>query len=214
MTSAPDLRPPSRPIKAAARFAKWQGRLAELAILCGIVLIFSVINPSNFPTVSNFNTILNNAAIPAILGVGASFVVLTGRIDLSIEGVMGAAGMTLALAQASSLVSVAAFGATTAANYALTGLVDWRIAGFFVAGGLLGGDFLGRRGFHRTGSCHRQDKLLSIGGVFSGHDGLVSDSCCEGRRNFNHSSLSGQDLRWRRGTCRAIDHEDDRGESV
>jgi len=102
MTSAADLRPPSRPIKAAARFAKWQGRLAELAILCGIVLIFSVINPSNFPTVSNFNTILNNAAIPAILGVGASFVVLTGRIDLSIEGVMGAAGMTFVLLSANS----------------------------------------------------------------------------------------------------------------
>ena len=38
-----------------------------------------------------------------------------------------------------SLVSVAAFGATTAANYALSGLIDPRMAGLFIAGGLAGG---------------------------------------------------------------------------
>ena len=38
-----------------------------------------------------------------------------------------------------SLVAVSAFGATTAANYALSGLIDWRIAALFVAGGLAGG---------------------------------------------------------------------------
>jgi uncharacterized membrane protein YfcA len=51
---------------------------------------------------------------------------------------MGAAGMTLALAQASSLVSVAAFGATTAANYALSGLIDWPIVAAMAAGGTVG----------------------------------------------------------------------------
>ena len=44
----------------------------------------------------------------------------------------------------SSLLSVTAFGLTTAANYAWSGLIDWPLGGLFVAGGLLGGS-LGAR---------------------------------------------------------------------
>jgi uncharacterized membrane protein YfcA len=47
--------------------------------------------------------------------------------------------MTLANASASSLLSVAVFGASTASNYGLSGLVDWPIAGLFVLGGAAGG---------------------------------------------------------------------------
>ncbi|MDX5330062.1 MAG: TSUP family transporter, partial [Caulobacteraceae bacterium] len=42
-------------------------------------------------------------------------------------------------AAASSLLSVALFGAATSTNYAISGLVDWPVAGLFVLGGLLGG---------------------------------------------------------------------------
>ena len=38
-----------------------------------------------------------------------------------------------------SLVAVAAFGAATAVSYAVSGLIDWPIAGIFVFGGLCGG---------------------------------------------------------------------------
>lgn len=76
--------------------------LAEIAILAGLVVLFSVLNPAAFPTLTNLNTILNTAAIPIVLGVGASLVVLTGRIDLSVEGVMGAAGMVFVLLSANS----------------------------------------------------------------------------------------------------------------
>ena len=44
----------------------------------------------------------------------------------------------------SSLVSVTAFGATTAANYAFSGLVDWRVASLFLIGGAVGGLLGGR----------------------------------------------------------------------
>jgi uncharacterized membrane protein YfcA len=47
--------------------------------------------------------------------------------------------MTLAHASASSLVSVSLFGAATSLNYAVSGLVDWPIAGLFILGGLAGG---------------------------------------------------------------------------
>ena len=47
--------------------------------------------------------------------------------------------MPILNAVTSSLVAVAALGVTTAVDYQLSGLVDWRLALFFVAGGLLGG---------------------------------------------------------------------------
>jgi uncharacterized membrane protein YfcA len=39
----------------------------------------------------------------------------------------------------SSLVSVGLFGLTTAATYAVAGLVDWPVAAIFVLGGVAGG---------------------------------------------------------------------------
>ena len=47
-----------------------------------------------------------------------------------------------------SLVAVTAFGLTTAANYALSGLVDWMLAGVFVVGGVAG-SLLGTRAAKR-----------------------------------------------------------------
>ncbi len=78
--------------------------------------------------------------IPAGFGVG----VLSGFFGIGggfliVPGLMLATGMPLAAAAATSLVSVFAFGATTAGNYALSGLVDWRLAAVFIIGGALGG---------------------------------------------------------------------------
>jgi uncharacterized membrane protein YfcA len=42
-------------------------------------------------------------------------------------------------AVSSSLVAVTAFGLTTAASYAYSGLISWQLAGLFIAGGVVGG---------------------------------------------------------------------------
>jgi hypothetical protein len=47
--------------------------------------------------------------------------------------------MPLINAIGSSLVSITAFGLTTAASYAWSGLVDWPLAALFIIGGALGG---------------------------------------------------------------------------
>jgi uncharacterized membrane protein YfcA len=52
---------------------------------------------------------------------------------------MWATDMPLSVAIGSSLVAVSAFGVTTAASYAVSGLVDWPLAALFAVGGLLGG---------------------------------------------------------------------------
>lgn len=64
-------------------------------------------------------------------GIGGGFLIVPGLI--------GATNMVMLHAIGSSLVAVTAFGAATAASYAYSGLVAWKVAGLFVAGGLLGG---------------------------------------------------------------------------
>ena len=52
---------------------------------------------------------------------------------------MLATRMPMIKAVGSSLLAVGSFGLATAINYSLSGLVDWRIAGEFIAGGTMGG---------------------------------------------------------------------------
>jgi uncharacterized membrane protein YfcA len=47
--------------------------------------------------------------------------------------------MPIMNAVSSSLVAVTAFGLTTAASYAWSGLIAWDLAGLFIAGGIAGG---------------------------------------------------------------------------
>jgi hypothetical protein len=82
--------------------------------------------------------------LPLLIGFGLGVGGLSGFFGIGggfliVPGLMAATGMPLINAIGSSLVSVAAFGATTATSYAISGLVDWRIGGLFVLGGALGG---------------------------------------------------------------------------
>jgi uncharacterized membrane protein YfcA len=52
---------------------------------------------------------------------------------------MLATGMPIMNAVSSSLVAVTAFGLSTAASYAWSGLISWDLAGVFIAGGFAGG---------------------------------------------------------------------------
>lgn len=69
--------------------------------------------------------------LSGFFGIGGGFLI--------VPGLMLATGMPLSYAVGTSLVAVFAFGAATAANYAVSGLVDWRLALLFVGGGALGG---------------------------------------------------------------------------
>jgi hypothetical protein len=85
----------------------------------------------------NLKIMAKLAPLGAVTGFVAGFFGIGGGF-LIVPGLMLASGMTLANAAASSLVSVALFGGTTSANYAISGLVDWRLVLCLVAGGILG----------------------------------------------------------------------------
>ena len=71
--------------------------LGELGALIVLIIVFFALNPSTFLTIDNIRTILDQASTPLIVGVGATLVILMGSIDLSVEGIMGAAGMAYIL---------------------------------------------------------------------------------------------------------------------
>lgn len=82
--------------------------------------------------------------LPLLLTIGFAVGTLSGFFGIGggfliVPGLMFATGMPISVAIGTSLVAVAAFGATTATNYALAGLVHWHIALLFIAGGVLGG---------------------------------------------------------------------------
>jgi uncharacterized membrane protein YfcA len=69
--------------------------------------------------------------------------------------------MPLINAIGSSLVSVTAFGLTTAASYAWSGFVDWPLAILFVVGGALGGLLGIRLARHLAGHKHALTRIFS-----------------------------------------------------
>jgi uncharacterized membrane protein YfcA len=87
---------------------------------------------------------ISMANMPAIVGLGLATGTLSGFFGIGggfliVPALMLATGMPIMNAVSSSLVAVTAFGMTTAASYAWSGLVSWALAGLFVAGGILGG---------------------------------------------------------------------------
>jgi len=92
---------------------------------------------------------LNRDNLPALLALGLATGVLSGFFGIGggfliVPALMLATGMPILNAVSSSLVAVTAFGLSTSASYAFSGLVDWALAGVFIAGGVFGG-ILGAR---------------------------------------------------------------------
>jgi len=81
-----------------------------------------------------------SGALSGFFGIGGGFLI--------VPGIIAATGMPMINAIGTSLVAVTAFGLTTAASYALSGLVDWTLAGLFIAGGALG-SWVGMQGARR-----------------------------------------------------------------
>jgi hypothetical protein len=102
--------------------------------------------------------VLKLAPVGLATGLAAGFFGIGGGF-LIVPALRAAAALPMIEAVGSSLVAVAAFGATAAASYALAGLVDWRLVGLFVAGGaagswlgtLAGQALAGRRGLLERG---------------------------------------------------------------
>ena len=83
----------------------------------------------NAPKVGGFG--FGTGLFSGFFGIGGGFLIVPGLVASTRMPMINAVG--------TSLVAVTAFGLTTAANYALSGLVDWPLAGIFIVGGVAGG---------------------------------------------------------------------------
>ena len=92
---------------------------------------------------------LSVGALSGFFGIGGGFLIVPGLITVTAMPILNAVG--------SSLVSVTVFGLTTSTSYALSGLVDWRVAAFLIGGGAVGA-FLGQR---LAGRLSGEKQLLS-----------------------------------------------------
>ena len=105
----------------------------------------------NAPKVLGYG--LGTGGFSGFFGIGGGFLIVPGLI--------ASTGMPMINAVGTSLVAVTAFGLTTAANYAFSGLVDWVLAAVFIAGGIVG-SLLGTKAAKRlSGSGH-------LGSIFAG----------------------------------------------
>jgi ribose transport system permease protein len=94
--------PPPAPAEVVPSEEQPTGRLARLArlqalqiiiVLAVIVVIFAVIKPGSFLTIFNIRGIVQDTSILAVLGVGMTFVIITGGIDLSVGSVLVFSGV-------------------------------------------------------------------------------------------------------------------------
>lgn len=96
---------------------------------------------------------LGTGGFSGFFGIGGGFLIVPGLI--------ASTGMPMINAVGTSLVAVTAFGLTTAANYAFSGLVDWLLAGVFIAGGVIG-SFAGTRAAKRLSSSGQLTSIFAV----------------------------------------------------
>ncbi|MEK4032856.1 sulfite exporter TauE/SafE family protein [Methylocystis sp. IM3] len=110
------------------------------------------LNRENFPRLAGLGA--TTGALSGFFGVGGGFLIVPGLIYAADLPIINAIG--------SSLVSVSAFGVTTAANYARSGFVDWTLATSLLGGGV-GGALLGAAAARRLAP-----KRGALAAIFAG----------------------------------------------
>lgn len=85
-------------------------------------------NRDNLPRVVVFGG--GTGMLSGFFGIGGGFLI--------VPALVASTAMPIYRAVGTSLIAVAAFGLTTAANYAASDMLDWPLAASFIAGGLAG----------------------------------------------------------------------------
>jgi uncharacterized protein len=115
-----------------------------LALFALVMLVISMLMLKTRARIGIPDVKMSMANLPAVAGLGLATGSLSGFFGIGggfliVPALMLATGMPIMNAVSSSLVAVTAFGLTTAASYAWSGLVSWKLAGLFIAGGIAGG---------------------------------------------------------------------------
>ena len=129
---------------AGSIFGKMLDGERLLALFALLMLVIAVLMLKTRSRIGLPDVQMSWANTPAIVGLGLATGTLSGFFGIGggfliVPALMLATGMSIMNAVSSSLVAVTAFGLTTAASYAWSGLISWGLAGLFIAGGIAGG---------------------------------------------------------------------------
>jgi uncharacterized membrane protein YfcA len=129
---------------AGSIFGKLLDGQRLLALFALLMLVIAVLMLKTRSRAGVPDVQINRDNMPAIIGLGLATGTLSGFFGIGggfliVPALMLATGMSIMNAVSSSLVAVTAFGLTTAASYAWSGLISWELAGLFIAGGIVGG---------------------------------------------------------------------------
>lgn len=129
MTPTATGHPGPAAVQTARRRVPVSSRIRNIAPLIALIVVtvlFASLN-GRFLTVSNARSLAAQGAILMVLATGATFVILLGSIDLSVEGVMGMSSMVVSLLIANTRNHIdLGFGAVVIALAAgaLTGVIN------------------------------------------------------------------------------------------
>jgi len=115
-----------------------------LALFALLMLVIAVLMLKTRSRIGLADAQMSWTNTPAVVALGLWTGTLAGFFGIGggfliVPALMLATGMSIMNAISSSLVAVTAFGLTTAASYAYSGLISWKLAGLFVVGGIAGG---------------------------------------------------------------------------
>src|SRR6202048_4763198 len=115
-----------------------------LALFALVMLVIAMLMLKTRARIGLPDVKISMSNMPAIAGLGLATGTMSGFFGIGggfliVPALMLATGMPIMNAVSSSLVAVTAFGLTTAASYAYSGLISWGLAGLFIAGGHGGG---------------------------------------------------------------------------
>jgi ribose transport system permease protein len=112
-----------RTASATENWMAHRRRWAPVAVLLALCLLVSLFN-GNFLSLSNFIRLLSSASIPLVLCMGATFIILMGSIDLSVEGTVALTAVLVSLLVANDI---------TGRDWGL-----WAVPPAIAVGGLMG----------------------------------------------------------------------------
>lgn len=91
---------------AKGTYLKHWRRWAPVAVLVALCILISLFS-GNFLSLSNLVRLLSSASIPLVLCMGATFIILMGSIDLSVEGTVALTAVMVSLLVANDISDMA-----------------------------------------------------------------------------------------------------------
>jgi ribose/xylose/arabinose/galactoside ABC-type transport system permease subunit len=102
-----------------------------VAALLVLVIVFELLTEPNFSSSSNITNLLRTSAVPLLLAVGMTVVILTGGIDLSVGGILSVCGIAYAKMVIAGVAPTAALFLTVLLGGALGFVINGILIGRF-----------------------------------------------------------------------------------